>query len=281
MRFQYFWSDCEIDHRGLSIAPSMLGDGPLFEWVSQANDSGRSIMAGGYQTWPLIQFRVIGEAWRLYKRHWVVWSLAMLIVIACYSVVTSTLMAFLDVRPFHGPGGFRLFLMPGRHTLPFLLSNAVSSFFLGGMIRMASNQLRGRVPRIEDLFSVTDVWFDLILVAFLYGVATSLGFMLCAIPGFIVSGLFMLAIPLVVEGRLPATGALMQSWNTLTPQWLAATLFHCALILAALSGALLCGVGICFTGPLYSLAISILYRDFFSSAMSAPLKKHPEPFPEF
>ena len=41
-------------------------------------------MAGGYQTWPLIQFSVIGEAWRLYKRHWFVWSLAMLIVIACY-----------------------------------------------------------------------------------------------------------------------------------------------------------------------------------------------------
>ncbi len=46
-------------------------------------------MAGGYQTWPLIQFSVIGEAWRLYKRHWVVWSLAMLIVMTGYSVVAG------------------------------------------------------------------------------------------------------------------------------------------------------------------------------------------------
>ena len=103
-------------------------------------------MAGGYQTWPLIQFGVIGEAWRLYKRHWVVWSLAMLIVIACYGFVTGALLSLLGVRHLEGPGGFQLFLMPGRHTLPFLVSNVVSSFFLGGMIRMASNQLRGRPP---------------------------------------------------------------------------------------------------------------------------------------
>ena len=46
-------------------------------------------MAGGYQTWPLIQFSVIGEAWRLYKRHWVVWSLAMLIVMTGYGIVAG------------------------------------------------------------------------------------------------------------------------------------------------------------------------------------------------
>ncbi len=105
--------------------------------------------------------------------------------------------------------------------------------------------------------------------------------MLCAIPGFIVSGLFMLAIPLVVEGRLPATGALKQSWSALKSQWLVATLFHCVLILAAWSGLLLCGVGVFLTGPLYCLAISILYRDFFPSLDMGSFKKHPEPFPEF
>jgi hypothetical protein len=237
-------------------------------------------MAGGYQTWPLIQFSVIGEAWRLYKRHWVVWSLAMLIVMTGYGIVAGGLLALLNFDHHRGPGGFRVFLTPPGHLLQFLVSNAVSSVFLGGMIRMANNQLRGRVPRIEDLFSVTDVWFDLILVAVLNAAATFLGLMLCMIPGLIVSGLFMLAIPLVVEGRLPATGALKQSWNALKSQWLVATIFHCVLLLAAWSGLLLCGIGVFFTGPLYCLAISILYRDFFSFALSSA-KKHPEPFPEF
>jgi hypothetical protein len=238
-------------------------------------------MAGGYQSWPLIQFRVIGEAWRLYKRHWFVWTLAMLIVLACYGFVTGTLLTFLGVRHLAGPGGFRLFLVPGGHVLPFLVSNVVTSFFLGGMIRMASNQLRGRAPQIEDLFSVTDVWFDLMLVAFLYGVVVSLGYMVCIIPGLIVAGLYMLAIPLVVEGRLPATCALIQSWNALKSQWLVATLFNAVLILASFSGAFLCGIGLLFTGPLYCLAISILYRDFFGASALNSWKKGPEPFPEF
>ena len=163
---------------------------------------------------------------------------------------------------------------------PFFLSSVVTSIFLGGMIRMASNQLRGRAPRVEDLLSVGDVWFDLLLVSILNAAATSLGFMLCAIPGFIVSGLFMLAIPLVVESRLPATGALDQSWNALKSQWFAATVFHCVLIVSAVSGALLCGIGIFLTGPLYCLSIAILYRDFFPAMEFGSWKKHAEPFPE-
>jgi hypothetical protein len=239
------------------------------------------MMAGGYQTWPLIEFSVIGDAWRLYKRHWVVWSMAMLIVMTGYSIVAGALSAFLKLGDDHGPGGFRLFLTPGNHLLQFLALTVVSGFLLGGMIRMASNQVRGRVPRIEDLFSITDVWFDLILVSLLNGVATWLGFMLCAIPGFIVSGLYMLAIPLVVEGRHPATGALIESWNALKSQWLVATLFNFALIVVALSGAVLCGIGIFFTGPLYCLAITLLYHKFFGPAKSEPWAKHAEPFPEF
>ena len=39
--------------------------------------------------WPLVRFSVVGEAWRLYKRHWVVWSLAMLIVLVGFSAVNG------------------------------------------------------------------------------------------------------------------------------------------------------------------------------------------------
>jgi len=237
-------------------------------------------MAGGYQTWPLVRFSVIGEAWKLFKQHWIVWSLAMLIVMTCYSVVTAGLFAVFDVGHFHGPGGFRQFLFGGGPLLQFFVSTVVSSFFLGGMIRMASNQLIGRAPRVEDLLSVGDVWFDLLLVSILNGAATGLGFMICWVPGFIISGLFMLAIPLVVQGRLPATGALIQSWNALKSQWLVATVFHWVLILAAVSGALLCGVGIFLTGPLYCLSIAILYREFFPATAFGSWKKHVEPFPE-
>ena len=134
-------------------------------------------------------------------------------------------------------------ISPAAGIIPFMLSATVSAFLVGGMVRMASNQLRGGTPRIEDLFSVGDCWFDLLLTGLLYAAAIAVGNLLCVIPGLIVFGLFMLAVPLVVEGHLPATGALMQSWNSLKSQWLTATVFHLFLSLVAVSGTILCGIG--------------------------------------
>jgi hypothetical protein len=233
-----------------------------------------------HSTWPLVRFAVIKEAWGLYKQHALVWSLAMLIVMACYSVVNGTLFAVLDRGEPLGPGGFRLFLPPTAHAASLIASTVVSGFFLGGMIRMAGVQIRGGVPRLEQLFSIKDCWFDLLLVSFLIGVAISIGFALCFIPGLIVFGLLMLAIPLVSEGRLPATGAMIQSWHALKSQWLTAAVFHWVLFILANSGLLLCFVGVLFTGPLYCLSVTILYHNFFGWGPVSTWKKPTDPFPE-
>ena len=66
-------------------------------------------------------------------------------------------------------GGFRLFL-PASKPLAYVIATMVTSFFAGGMLRMASNQVRGLTPQIEDLFNVTDCWFDLLLFGFLASV---------------------------------------------------------------------------------------------------------------
>jgi hypothetical protein len=232
-----------------------------------------------YSTWPLVRFGVIKEAWRLYKQHAFVWLVAMLIVVTANSVVNGVLHAILERGEPLGPGGFRLFL-PATGAARFIASTVVSGFFLGGMIRMAGRQIRGGAPRLEDLFSITDCWFDLLLVSFLIGVATSIGFALFVIPGLIVSGLFMLAIPLVAEGRQPATGALIQSWHALKSQWLTATVFHWVLIILAVSGVILCFIGVFVTGPLYCLSVTLLYQQFFGWGPVSPLKKQSDPFPE-
>ena len=188
-------------------------------------------------------------------------------------------MAFFDVRGMKDHGGFRMFLMPASGWLPLVVSTVVSSLFVGGMIRMANIQLQGREPRIEDLFSVTDVWFDLILVGLLNGAATGLGFMLCLVPGFIVSGLFMLAIPLVVEGRLPATGAYSE--------------LECAQVAMARRDPVSCRGdprrvvrlhalrrrGVVHRARSTALAISILYRDFYAVVGPGLVEEAPRAVP--
>jgi uncharacterized membrane protein len=229
--------------------------------------------------WPTVRFNVIGDAWRMYWRHVGVWSLAILIVVFSYSAISGVVFELLGVRGPAARGGFRLPMTPGVGAIHYLVSTLIGFFFQAGLIRMASNQVRGYRPRLKDLFSGIDVGAELLLAAAIYGAATFLGHVLCIVPGLIVSGLLMFTIPLVVIARQPAMAAIGQSWNALKSQWLTAAVFHFALALVSGSGMLLCCVGVLFTAPLYSLSIAILYHEFFTAA---PAKTPPtDPFAEF
>ena len=67
-------------------------------------------MNGDHSTWPLVRFAVIKEAWGLYKQHALVWSLAVLIMMATNSLFDSVIFGFLGKGQALGPGGFKLFL---------------------------------------------------------------------------------------------------------------------------------------------------------------------------
>lgn len=118
------------------------------------------------------------------------------------------------------------------------------------------------------------------LASVLYSAVIFVGAWFCFIPGLIAAGVFMFSLPLVVEAKLPATGAMIQSWHALKSQWLSVTVFHFVLTILAGLGALLFGFGIVFTAPLYCLSIAVLYRDFFPSNASPAWKSSKDPFPD-
>ncbi len=157
----------------------------------------------------------------------------------------------------------------------------IAGFFLSGMIRMAVNQVRGRTPRVEDLFQISDVWFDVALGSALLGLILDLGFHLLVVPGLIASGLLMFMYPLIVDGRLPATGAIIQSYHALKGQWLVATVVHLAVAIVAGLGGIVGGIGLLVTGPLYALSIAVLYRDCFLNQYSPAWTKPGNSFDEF
>ena len=238
------------------------------------------MMSFGQPTWPRVRFGVIREAWQLYKRHWGVWSVAVLIVLLGNMLVGSALAGMAGRHGSGHFGGYRWPITPMHGFAQYVAAFVISGFFLAGMLRMAGNQMRGRAPRVEDLFAITDVWLDVVLASVLYGAAIFVGSWFCFIPGLIAAGVFMFTLPLVVEAKLPATGAMIQSWHALKSQWLTATAFHFVLSLLAGSGAILCGIGLIFTAPLYCLSIAVLYRDFFPYHASPAWKPAKDPFPD-
>ena len=235
-------------------------------------------MSTAVQTaWPGVRFGAIGEAWRLYRRHWTVWTMTALVALLCALVGSGLAAALLGVAG-HGPlGMFIGFQDSGAPLLSVLVTCAIVGFFLGGMTRMAVNQVRGRRPRLEDLFTVTDVWFDLVLGSVLLGLFLTIGMSLLVLPALVVGGLFMFVIPLIVDGRLPATGAMIQSFEATKSQWLLATVVHLAMLVALILGGILFLIGI----PLYALSVAVLYRDLVLNPYSPAWGKPHAPYDEF
>lgn len=231
---------------------------------------------------PRVRFEVIGVAWNLYWQRWGTWSLAMLIVLFAYPLVTNALFTLSGQRWPGGGEGFRQPVTPGAGALHYVACTVIGGFFLGGMIRMASEQILGREPRLGDLFSVFDVGFNLLAGAVFASALTFLASSLCVIPGLIVSGLLMLTVPLIVIARRPATTAVAESWRTLAPCWLTATFFHVVLSIVSSAGAICCCIGLLVTGPLYSLSIAVLFHEYFRAVPAPWAKKSPvDPFFEF
>ncbi len=231
--------------------------------------------------WPTVRFAAIGEAWRLYRQHWKTWSLAMLLAWFGTTIIGGAGAVMLHVTSLGFMGGLLGLGEPRLPLLPTLSMTVVAGFFLGGMVRMAVSQVRGRAPRLEELFSVTDVWFDLLLGSALFGLVLFIGWHLLVIPAFIGTALLMFMYPLVVDARLPATGAMIRSFHALKAQWLAATVVHMAMLALTGLGFAFFGIGLLVTGPLYALSIAVLYREMFFSPTAVGWQKDADPFPEY
>lgn len=103
---------------------------------------------------PLIRFDVLGTAWMLLRKQIAVWALAVLIG-ALLSMAIIVGFAILSVPS-------RLLLSatlasPFASLAGIAVSMVVWGIFMGGMFRMALNQVDGRFAALGDLLSVKDV----------------------------------------------------------------------------------------------------------------------------
>jgi uncharacterized membrane protein len=144
-----------------------------------------------------------------------------------------------------------------------VLNTVVSAFFMGGIYRMAVNQVRGQAVSVGDMFSATDVFPAVLIASILTNIAIMIGLLLCIIPGLFVAGALMFTLPLIVDRRLSAIDAMSTSFNTLKGQAFSAFTFALVVGLVILAGALACGLGVLVTMPIGLVAVALLYRDFF------------------
>jgi uncharacterized membrane protein len=224
----------------------------------------------GYSGQPQVRTNALSEAWELFKQRPMTWILTTLLVLFCYSAASGVVVTIAGPPHIGHRGGFRMPLLFNATTaVHAVLTAVVGGFFVGGMFRMACRQVRGLAFGVDTLFSITDVLPNLILGSAFYALVVLAYSSCCILPGLVAAGLSMFAVPLIVDARMPAFDAIATSWRVLKSQWLSATMFHLLVSFVAGLGSLCC-VGLVFTAPLYCLAITVLYRDFFLAQPAAP-----------
>ncbi len=224
---------------------------------------------------PRIDFGWIGQAWALFRLQSGAWVGALLLYVLVVGLVAGALAFATGLY-----GYFHALALQGQtgmtggnpreqllRLLPFsLLFAPFNAILLGGLYRMALRQSRGEAITATGVFSALDVALPLLLVGFFVAaLGIGLTFLLpqgAGLLNLLWQGLFMFAPLAVVDRRLSAPAAIVESFGLLKKQWLMTALFFFVVSIISALGGLVCGVGFLVTYPLLFLSLAIGYLSF-------------------
>ena len=146
----------------------------------------------------------------------------------------------------------------------------VGFVLLGGLDYMFIRRIRGEEVQIGDVFAGFNLAFlDLTMAGLVKWLLTSLGLILCILPGIYLAVGYVFALPLVVDKKMEFWTAMEVSRRVVHEHWWSVFALVIVLALVAFAGFLLCGVGALITIPVASAALMYVYEDLFGDRAAA------------
>lgn len=140
----------------------------------------------------------------------------------------------------------------------------------GGLDYMFIRRLRGETVQVGDVFAGFNLAFvNLAMAGLVKWLLTTLGLMLCILPGIYLAVGYVFALPLVVDKKMEFWTAMEVSRRVVHVHWWSTLALAIVLALIALAGFLLCGVGAVITIPVSSAAFMYVYEDLFGTPAPA------------
>jgi glycerophosphoryl diester phosphodiesterase family protein len=147
---------------------------------------------------------------------------------------------------------------------------AVGFVLLGGLDYMFLRRIRGEEVQIGDLFAGFNIaLLHLVLAGLVKGVLTSIGFLLCLLPGIYLGVGYVFALPLVIDKKMDFWPAMEVSRQVVHRHWWSIFALVIVLALIAIAGCIACVVGLLFTIPVASAALMYVYEDLFGQQAAA------------
>ena len=146
----------------------------------------------------------------------------------------------------------------------------VGFVLLGGLDYMFIRRIRGEDVQVGDVFAGFNLAFlDLTMAGLVKWLLTSLGLILCILPGIYLAVGYVFALPLVVDKKMEFWTAMEVSRRVVHEHWWSAFALVIVLALVAFAGFLLCGVGALISVPVASAALMYVYEDLFGTRATA------------
>jgi uncharacterized membrane protein len=223
--------------------------------------------AGGYS---------VGEAfswaWNKFAKNAVpliVATLAYGLIIIVIQVLTNTLSAAVDpgdsTNYMSDGGGFEFSYSidsPAGVIVAFIgwlislvVAAAVQSAYLGGMLDIAD----GREVSIGSFFRPRNIG-GVIIAGLIVGVITTVGFLLCVIPGLIASIMLMFTVVSLIDRNIAPLEAVKTSFNISKAHFGSVFVAWLVMVVTVVVGALVCGVGLLVAAPVATLILVYTYR---------------------
>ena len=142
----------------------------------------------------------------------------------------------------------------------------VGFVLLGGLDYMFLRRIRGEEVQIGDVFAgFNRASLDLTMAGLVKWLLTSLGLLLCILPGIYLAVGYLFALPLVIDKKMEFWTAMEVSRRVVHEHWWSMFALVIVLALVALAGFLACGIGALISIPVASAALMFVYEDLFGA----------------
>jgi hypothetical protein len=145
-----------------------------------------------------------------------------------------------------------------------VLGWVVGIVLLGGLDYLFIRRIRGETVQVGDVFAGFNLAFlHLTMAGLVKCLLTSLGFVLCILPGIYLGVGYVFALPLVIDKKMEFWPAMEVSRRVVHRHWWSTFGLVIVLTLIALAGFMACVVGALVTVPVASASLMYVYEDLF------------------
>lgn len=141
----------------------------------------------------------------------------------------------------------------------------------GGLYLVFIRRIRGEAVQVGDIFAGFNIAFaHLVLAGLVTWLLTTIGFVLCILPGIYLCVGYVFVLPLVIDKKMEFWPAMEVSRQVVQRHWW--SMFGLVIVLALLvvAGFIACLVGAIVTIPVAIAALMYVYEDLFGASAALP-----------